>query len=237
MSALDQLEALLDQKVIAKIKANPAALKDMVEIYYADAEDDATTTTTTEARQPVAKPAAAFGLGDFEALLDRKLGGLDERIKTTATAAVEEQVKTAGERLIQEATTRTLRGADELNRIYRRHEKDFGEELDSTAFDTFLQDQMKTGTRYATMTKAYEEYTRDKRTEKTIATQVEDGVREKLKARATTQEVPGVTPASARSPMTVLLNRGKKTDDTGSTTAQRAGTALSERLAASANLQ
>lgn len=243
MSALDELEKILDQKVMAKVRQNPQALKEMVDLYYSDSDDEPTTQPAAAAarRSEPAAPAAAvssssFDMGSFEAMLDKKLGNLDERVKTAASAAVDERVKTAGEQLIQETTARTIRATDELQRIYRRHEKDFGEELDSSAFDTFLQEQLKAGTRYASMTKGYEDFTRDKRTAKEVETKVADGVREQLKTRATTQEVPGVTPASARSPMSVLLNRGKKTDDQGSTTSSRAGQALSERLA-SANLQ
>ena len=235
MALIDELFGRgLTQKEIARIKANPGVLKEVVDLYYADSEDgDATTTAaaTTTATAASATPPSAFSLADIEGALDKRLGNLDERIKTTATTAIEDVIKNRSEELVTAATDRALRRSDELGRIYRRHEKEFGEEFDSTAFDKWASEQMAAGVRFNGVTNAYETWTADRRLEKKLSGAKEEGAREALKERAN-QMVPGVTPASARSPLSTFINRGKTTDSEGQTAAHKAGRALSERLAA-----
>jgi hypothetical protein len=236
MALIDELFGRgLTQKEIARIKANPAVMREVVDTYYADESDEAETVVTPPAAQAAATPPSAFSLADIEGALDKRLGNLDERIKTTAAASIEEVIKSRADELIGAATARSIRSADELNRVYRRHEKEFGEDFDSVKFDEYLTEQNKAGNHFPSITKAYEAWTSDRRIEKTIETRVNTATEELKKKKANNEMVPGVTPASARSPLSTFINRGKATDDKGTTAAQRAGQALSDRMAAQSN--
>jgi hypothetical protein len=238
MALIDELAGSLSPAVIARIKAKPDVFKEVIDMYYAEDGDEKPTTTTTP---PVAAAATSnnpFSLADIESALDKRLGAaLDERIKTTAGAAIEDVIKTRANELIGQATERSIRSADELNRVYRRHEKEFGEDFDSIAFDKYITEQRAAGHNFSSITSAYEDWTRDKRTEKTIETRVNTATEELKKKKANNEMVPGVTPASARSPISTFINRGKTTDKEGTTAAQRAGAALDEALARRGNLE
>ena len=54
-------------------------------------------------------------------------------------------------------------------------------------------------------------------------------------AKAIVANLPGVTPASARSPLGVLMNRGRTTDGENKTAVQRAASALDARMSRHAN--
>lgn len=238
MALIDELFGRgLTDKEISRIKANPAVMREVVDTYYSEADDEPEPVRTPAAVAAPATPPSAFSLADIEGALDKRLGNLDERIKTTATSAIEDIIKNRSNELIGAATERSIRSADELNRVYRRHEKEFGEDFDSTAFDKFITDQRTAGRSFQSITAAYEDWTRDKRTEKTIETRVSDATAELKRKKATNEMVPGVTPASARSPISTFINRGKTTDDKGTTSAQRAGAALDEAMARRANLE
>jgi hypothetical protein len=115
-----------------------------------------------------------------------------------------------------------LAQADEINRIHRRHEKEFGEEFDSPAFHEWVNGEVEKGERFKSITSAYETYTGAKRED----ARVEGKVRDELKKRANDnsgQHVPGFTPPSSQSPLAKIMNRGKATDGEGSTNGRQGG--------------
>jgi len=245
MAILDELAGIIGAEAVAKIKADSKITTKLTEgeRLYGFYTDDDTTTTTETTTPPVttqttdttsAARSAVLDLKAIEGLLDKKLGGLDDRIKTATTATVEEIIKKRGAELTVNASSIALRNADELNRVYRRHEKDFGEDFDTAKFNEFVETEKKAGRGFASVTDAYEAWTKDRRTEKTIAAAKEEGKREALKERADMM-IPGVTPASARTPLGQLLNRGRDKDATGKTSVEKAASSLEARLARHAN--
>jgi hypothetical protein len=233
MALIDEFEGILGKKAIDNIKKNPKGFKDIVELYYGE-EDDPPVTAAPVVAAPVAPVTTGFDLSAIESLLDKKLGNITDSVRKTTTDTVEEIITKRGAELSSNASAVALRNADELNRVYRRHEKEFGEDFDSTKFNEFVEGEMKNNHRFSSVTAAYEDWTKDRRQEKVIANAKDEGAREALKKKAS-DFVPGVTPPSARSPLSTFINRGRTTDSQGSTAVERAGESLARKLAASAN--
>ena len=234
MSILDDFEGVLSTEEIAKIKASPVLRTrlekgDELLTYYTDGE-----TPTVETKKPLVRAEASADAGDL-ASITKTLGELTTKLGNVVTKDdLEATLTKRGNELTQAAASRALKQSDELNRIYRRHEKDFGEEFDSEKFETFAAEQMKAGKNFSSVTAAYEEYTAPQRTK----SEIEKGVREGLKVRNAENQgaqVPGVTPPSSKSPIATFMRRGKEADGENKTAVDRAGAALSARRASQAS--
>ena len=234
MSILDDFEGVLSTEEIAKIKASPALRTrlekgDELLTYYTDGE-----TPTVETKKPPVRAEASAEAGDL-ASITKTLGELTTKLGNVVTKEdLEATITKRGNELAQAASSRALKQSDELNRIYRRHEKEFGVEFDSTAFDTWADEQLKSGRQFKSVTAAYEDFTAPERTK----AQIETGVRDELKKRNAENQgaqVPGVTPPSSKSPIATFMNRGREKDGENKTAVDRAGAALSARRASQAS--
>jgi len=237
MALLDDLEGILGKEAVEKIKADPRvsvrASKAEELLGYYDGDEPVVPVKVEPKVEPtkvVSSPGMDMAalLAGIDKSLDSKLGVIGKTIDDK----IAEAVKTRGAELAGNASSIALRNADELNRVYRRHEKDFGEDFDSTAFNTFVETQKKTGRNFNSVTEAYEAMTADKRNDKTV----EERVREGLKAKASAQNVPGVTPPSVKSPLGVFMARGK-TEGGADTAVSKAAAMLAARRAAHANAE
>ena len=228
MSILDDFEGVLSTEEISKIKASPV-LRNRLEKgdellrYYT--EGDEAPPIKIEKTDPPARTTPSGDLSD----LTKTLGEITAKLGNVVTKDdLEATLTKRGNELAQAASSRALKQSDELNRIYRRHEKDFGEEFDSTKFDTWADEQMKAGHQFNSVTAAYEDFTAPQRTK----AEIEKGVREGLKVRNAENQgaqVPGVTPPSSKSPIATFMRRGKEADGENKTAVDRAGAALAAR--------
>jgi len=243
MAIIDELEGVLGKDVIAKIKANPKLHLKLNQgdglrtAYYGseDVDEDTTTTTpNTTTHTPSTTSSSgpsSLSLADIEGALAKQLGNIDERIDKRVTQTIEAR---AGE-FLANASKIGLQRADELNRLYRRNVTELGEELDTEKFNAFVEEQQNSGVKFSSVTNAWEEFTRPQRTE----AEVQKRVRDELKKKATEnqgQHLPGVTPPNSKSPIAVLMNRGRAADgSTGETSVEKAGASLERRLRAQAS--
>ena len=230
MAILDDLESVLGAEAVAKLKASPMASKVTRAGELLDFYTEGTTPPPTDATTRNDSHTADLDLSSVEKLLDRKFADLPKTIDDRVNAIVEKR----GNELVTSAVVSALRSSDELNRIYMRETAETGKQFDSMAFNNFVEEQKKTGKSYKNLMEAYEDMTKDRRIEQTVKTKVDEGVREALKARADSS-IPGVTPASARSPLGVLMNRGRTTDGENKTAVQRAASNLEARMSRHAN--
>ena len=237
MALLDDLEGILGKDAIDKIKADPRvsqrAIKADELLGYYDGDEPTAPPAKVEPKvEPVKVTSPGMDMAALLAGIDKSLDAKLGTIGKTIDDKIDAAVKTRGAELAGNASSIALRNADELNRVYRRHEKDFGEDFDSTAFNTFVEDQKKNGRGFKSVTEAYEAMTADKRTDKTV----EDRVREQLKTRASAQNVPGVTPPSVKSPLGVFMARGKA-EGGADTAVSKAAAMLAARRASHANAE
>ena len=230
MAILDDLESVLGAEAVAKLKASPMASKVTRAGELLDFYTEGTTPHPTDATTRNDSHTADLDLSSVEKLLDRKFADLPKTIDDRVNAIVEKR----GNELVTSAVVSALRSSDELNRIYMRETAETGKQFDSMAFNNFVEEQKKTGKSYKNLMEAYEDMTKDRRIEQTVNTKVEEKVREELKKRADSS-IPGVTPASARSPLGVLMNRGRTTDGENKTAVQRAASNLEARMSRHAN--
>lgn len=227
MALYDELEGLLGPDVVAKLPAEmQSKLSDASHLkdYYDGITDDPTPPIRQPARATPPASTVAAATADLDAigaLLDKKMGDLDTRVQ----AKLDEALKTRGDELFNNSVAASIRINRELGRIESRHRVDLGEELDETKLNTFINDRKAAGHTYASVTDAYEDMTREARTEK----QVEDRVREKLKQRSSGDNLPGITPIDSKGPLATMMQR-TKADGAGETSASKAGSALADRL-------
>lgn len=238
MALIDDLEGILGTEAAAKLTPelrSKLEFGEQLTNYYDGVTEEtpvrqparAVVTPTAVATPPAAGLAA--GLSDIEAMFDRKLGNIDERIKTQ----IETAVKPLGQELFNNAVSVSMRNTRELIHVETRHEKDFGEPLDEVKFNDFVNTAKTNGRSFSTVREAYDAYTGPRYTEK----QIKDGVEEGLRQRSSGQNLPGSTPVSAKGPVSILM--GRKVDGsngTGPDTAVgRAAQALQARLDKAAN--
>lgn len=230
MAILDDLNGILTPEQIARINGDATltaklAKKDELYGFYVGEDEPVNTppANKTPVNTPVNTPPAAanFDLSSIESLLDKKLGKINEIVD----ARVAEVVKTRGDELVNNAVKISLQRNDELNRIYLEHQANFGEVFDSTKFNSFLEENKDKG--FRTIRQAYDAYVAPQ----TMEREVERRANEKV-AKQSGSHVPGSTPPpSSNSNIKVFMQRGRATDGTGMTGAQRAAAALDKKLA------
>jgi hypothetical protein len=207
MPIFDELEGLLGAETLAKLTPELRAkleFGDELTSYYNGDTQEQPRPRSAAARTETAPGTTTtpnFDLAALDALFDKKLGELPNLVKTQ----VDEAVKSRGNELFTNAVATSMQNSRELIRIEGRHERDFGAPLDETAFDAFVTAGRKAGKQFTSVSQAYDDFTRDKYTEKTVA----ERVRDELKTRASQQGVPGYTPPSATAPHRILAMRGK----------------------------
>lgn len=245
MALIDELASVIGADAVAKLKADPNVSKRITrgdDFYkmYVGVDDDTTTetpaatTTTTAATVPAVTTAPSNDNSGIMAELAKINSRLDavKDLPQTIQTEVNKVVEARGRELRGGAVMDALRISDEMNRIYRSHEKTYGEDFDSTKFNTYVEEQKAAGRNFASVTQAYESFTEPKRIDKTV----NDRVRDELKLKAT-NNVPGVTPPSSKSALSAIMNRGRATDNNNETAVDRAGRKLAERMAANAGAE
>jgi len=232
-SLLSDLERILGKEAVAKIEADTTAkfrfgkAEEMISLY----EDDDTDTAVTKREDPPAKKEPVAASSDLAALtsqlteVTKKLGNVVTKEDLNKT------IQDKGNELVQAAVSRALEQSDELSMVRERHREEFGEKLDSAAFKQYVSEQTKAGRRFDSITDAYEKMTATKREDARVEGRARERLKELQKDNQSSQ-VPGFTPPSAKSPLSVFANRSKVTDVNGGTNVDRAAAALNERLAA-----
>lgn len=243
---LEELEALVGKDSAAKIAASSDIATRLTEgerlyRYYtgqADEDDDAASKAKADADKAAADKAAADKaeadrraaaatttttttapdnrsiLGELSNLLNTRF---DEFKKSVVT--VDQLPKLEGEVL-----TKALRLSHDVARIESNHEKEFNEQLDLDKFNTWYDEQKKTGAVYGSVSKAYDVWVGDRRIEAKIAA----GIAEGLKAKLSSTSVPAQTTSESLSPAQQVLREARKTSATeGKSNAVKAA----ERLA------
>lgn len=229
---LAELEGIIGKEAADKIRASEvgnarlARASEVVTFYDGETDTPPAPPQRREAppgeRQPVR--GATDDLTSVLAELSKvttTLGGLDEKIATATNTIIEKR----GQELIGAA----MANSRELMKLDNKHRADFGADLDDSALEAHAAAAIAAGRPFRTITDAYEDMTREARLQKQIKSGIETGVRDELKVRAT-NNLPGVTPQAA-SPMLRTLKGPRAGATNGSTAAEKAGAALSERLA------
>ncbi len=230
MALLDDLKGILSPAEFAKIQGNSAVAtslargQELISFYDGD-EPPANTVVDPPAARSTPPPAAAgqFDLSAIDRMLDAKLGKINEIVD----ARVADVVKTRGDELVNNAVGIAVRRADELNRIYGRHEREVGKPFDSADFTAYLEKPENKARGFRTMTDAYEAYVGPVVQERTI----EAEVTKRVKAQSGTAGVPGTTPAPAtNSNIRMFINRGKTGADGAPTTGAGRAAAMLDRM-------
>lgn len=167
-------------------------------------------------------------LSGIHSKLDKVL--TPEQIDERVTKAVTDVIEKRAPELLGQASKLGLQRAIEWQEADLDHRATFGTPLDKAKFNEFLEAQKTAGRVFANLNDAYQEFTREPRTTILIEKKSDEKMHEKLKARAAAN-LPGVTPTGARTPLSVLMARGRPTSSEGQTTAETAGEMLRERLA------
>ena len=238
MALVDELSGLFGPEAVAKLTPelrSKLELGEQLTSYYNNETDEIpvrqparSAQTPAAAVTPPAATSLVVDMAAIEGLFDKKLGNISETIKSQ----VDEVVKERGDKLFNDVLAVSMRNTRELIQVENRYREDFKEPLDENKLNEFINEQGKKGTRYATVTDAYNAFTADKY----VAKRVEDGVRDGLKNAQSGQHLPGVTPTASRGPVAILQSRRANDGGAGGETAvSRAGKALAERMAASGN--
>lgn len=240
-SIIEQLTDLLDAdgkaKLATVLAANPKVAVDdrrMSELFgiYLGADD-----TPASASEPAAAathtpalPAAAATTSapapassatapnpELKSILDTLTGlktSIDERFKNVVTM---DKVNELGAQLLNTATARALKQADEISLIRETNRKEFGMEMDRAVFEKFVTDaefevedpnthvKVKRN-KYSTLTDAYNAMVSQQRIDAKIAAGIAEGVKQKTSGAT----VPGQTTSSALSPAQQVIAKAKK---------------------------
>lgn len=212
MDELDELVSLFgnDSAVIREaIGRNPAAaaaLQSRQQVFNTFVAGDQTGLTDAVTRaqahqQQTQVRTAQFDLNQLDAELNTRL---DSRLKTFTESAefgnmVETRAKTIAEQQIQarmgDIIGRSAKLSDEIYSVRSSHAREFGTELDTAAFEKFLE-----GKNYGSITAAHGIFVQEERVNKRIA----EGVRAGVAAQQTTQ-VPGSSLPTAQSPLGAMM--------------------------------
>ena len=222
-SILDDLKGILTPEEFAKVQgrqdlATRLTRGDELRSFY-DGEETTPPASVTPPASTTPPPAAGqFDLGVIERMLDTKIGKINE----TVDARVAEVVKTRGDELVNNAVKISIQRADELNRIYGRHERETGKAFDSADFNAFLEKPENKARGFRTITEAYEAYSAPQAMEREVDRRFKAKV-----AADSGQHVPGTTPAPAtNSNIRVFMKRGANGSDAPTTGAGKAAAAL-----------
>lgn len=220
------VRAKLDPKLVAQDKKNDELFGYWTGIENGTAiTEPASTTTTTETHVAALPSSAATTVApvvtapstssvDSAAIL-ASLNGLkasiDERFKNVVTM---DKVNELGANLLNEATSRALRQADEISLIRETNRKEFGKELDRTAFEKFVTDNQDPTTKrnkYATLTDAYDAMVAQER----VTAQIAKGVAEGVKQVTSAATVPGQSTSTALSPAQQVMAKSRAAASNG----------------------
>ena len=222
-SILDDLKGILTPEEFAKVQgrqdlATRLTRGDELRSFY-DGEETTPPASVTPPASTTPPPAAGqFDLGVIERMLDTKISKINE----TVDARVAEVVKTRGDELVNNAVKISIQRADELNRIYGRHERETGEAFDSAKFNEFLETPAAKAARYPSITAAYEAFSAPQAMEREVDRRFKAKV-----AADSGLHVPGTTPAPAtNSNIQVFKKRGSNGADAPTTGAGKAAAAL-----------
>jgi len=170
--------------------------------------------------------------GEIQLQLDLLMNKIDKRLSDEYIPKIDERIKSADAQAIMEKAAekffnskaaefeagllgKTIKGSDELIRIHRSHDREFGTELDTTKFEEFLNAPENAG-KFPSMTKAHDAFVSEDR----ITKRVKDGIEEGVAARATAN-VPG-TLSTLDTPLARMVQANAKvtgiTDQPGSMT-------------------
>lgn len=213
MDELDELVSLFGndsaaiREAIGRNPAAAAALQSRQQVFKTFVEGDQSGLTEAVTRAQAAQTAVAqtrsaqFDLNQLDQELNTRL---DSRLKTFTESAefgnmVETRAKTIAEQQIQarmgDIIGRSAKLSDEIYSVRSSHAREFGTELDTAAFEKFLE-----GKNYGSITAAHGVFVQEERVNKRIA----EGVRAGVAAQQTTQ-VPGTSLPSAQSPLGAMM--------------------------------
>lgn len=241
---LDELKGILSAEEFAKLEGN-AAMKTRLERgdelrnwYDGDEPPAANEPPPAPPRRDAPPPvSAAADIQAIERMLDSKLATITGTVETKINEAIERR----GAELVVSASNLATAKADELNRVYLRHQSDFGEAFDTNTFNEFLmkpensvmdKDNKRVGSKFPTITAAYDAMTGDRRRQKELAAAKAEGVAEG-KAANSGRNLPGTTPGPMSSNVRFFTQRGRPTDQNGQPDSRvgKAATALDNLLA------
>ena len=200
MALLDDLKGLLSPAEFAKIEGNQTIATrltrgDELRSFY-DGEEPPPVQQQQEPppvqRQAPPGTGGAFDLSAIERMFDARMGKLNE----TVDARVAEVVKTRGDELVNNAVKIAVQRADELSRVYSRHERETGKPFDSADFNTYLEKPEVKALGFRTITQAYESYIAPVAQAKIIADAKAEGAAA-ARAEDSGKHVPGTTPGPA----------------------------------------
>lgn len=216
MDELDELVGLFGtdapaiREAIGRNPAAAAALQSRQSVYntFVSGDQGGLTDAVTRAQaqqqqhqQQSQVRTAQFDLNQLDQELNTRL---DLRLKTFTESPefgnlVETRAKTISEQQIQarmgDIIGRSAKLSDEIYSVRSAHAREFGSELDTAAFEKFLE-----GKNYGSITAAHAVFVQEERVNKRIA----DGVRAGVAAQQTTQ-VPGTSLPTAQSPLGAMM--------------------------------
>ena len=214
----DDLKGILGEEAFAKIEGSP--LKARLE------RGDEVLSYLDKGELPPEKNTVSSGLSleDLTKTLKSSFSEFETSFTTKVDAIAEAKAKSLidakGNEFYGNILAQSTKWADEISDIKSDYRETFGEKLDLETMNKWAKDNGKT----ITSPKAiYDEFTREKRTEKLIEQKAE----EKYKAKLSSASVPGVSPASSTGVRAALRQFGKATDSSGKTKAE----ILNEKLA------
>jgi hypothetical protein len=150
---------------------------------------------------------------NFESTLAPRMNEIAEQ---RAKALIEQE----GGRYRREILSEAMKMAHQTSQIEAQHRSLFGESLNLDELTKFANES---GRNFASPTEAWNEWTREKRTELEVQRKVDEA----LKAKMSSQSIPGVTPGAATGARAALKQFGRAVNADGKTRAE----VLNEKLA------
>lgn len=220
MALIDDLKGILGEEAIEKIKAGGLDTRitrgDEVLNYLDDGKLPPEVKNTP--------PPSGLTLEDLTKTLKTSLTEFETSFATKMEATAEAKAKALIDAKSNEfysgVLAQSTKWADEISDIKLDHRETFGEKLDLEAMRTWAKENNKP---IDSPKAIYDEFTREKRTEKMIEAKAE----EKAKTIISARTVPGVSPASSTGVRAALKTFGKAVNAEGKTRAE----VLNEKLA------
>jgi hypothetical protein len=224
----DDLLALLDAdtqtKVRAAMAANPSFVardmrsSELFETFEGLTREEEVHTPPAAAHVPVAPVAASSASGNADSLA-KVLSEL-QGLKTTLDTRLKEYVPMSKvQDFRDEIATIATKSADQYARVRENHRAEFGEPIDTDAFEKFIITEREANRRYPNMAAAHDVYVKDKRVAASAAAREADkaaraaeiaaGIEAGLKQRASGASVPGQTTSVAASPAQQVIAKAK----------------------------
>lgn len=187
----------------------------------------AATTPAATTPAPTVTPAPTSAAGDSSAQILAKLTSIESSL-TTQIADLKKNAVTVDKlpQYREELLSLAIKTTDEIGQLRSRNQTELGKPLDLTAFEKFVNDSKVGGNPgYPTLTKAWESWTLQERTDKTIAAKVEEGIKTKTSAAT----VPGQTTTVALSPAQQVIAKARENAKGGT---KSAAMAAADKMAA-----